>query len=153
METTLTEDQTLPPWVSKMDEHLDPLGDALSFIIKGHLLVEAALRDRLFEAGVSRTRLKDMTANLVIERAKELADTTLEQDQIWLAMFALNKLRNRVGHELETGDCAELLDQLFLTWPHDATSIHDPNMTMPINMSIGYLIAFSQLIVLSKVNP
>lgn len=106
--------------LGRLNKYLPSPDDKLSFLLKSHLILERNLLDFVITKGkndtfFSKEYLKTSRFNHLLRLAKALDHNKKIPMIVWETLFELNKLRNKVAHELEMTitDIENALDNLI----------------------------------------
>jgi hypothetical protein len=127
-----------------MDKHLDGIRDPILLVLKGHLLVEEGLKLAISNRMSNPIAFDEL--NLTFSQTTKLARAMFQssnksENPLWDAVAALNTLRNKLMHNLESGDLQPLLDRLVVT-TDPPIGWEDTDLSVKLSLAIGMLIGF-----------
>ncbi|CAI2295437.1 MULTISPECIES: hypothetical protein [Vibrio harveyi group] len=129
----------------RMETHLDDITDPSLVILKSHLLVEEALflaiQKKLVHPKYLINSRLSFAQLLILTKALYFKE---EHAQIWNALDALNKARNKLAHCLEPeGLDVHLKKACFFVQTREEISINNPEIASILHQASGFLIGFT----------
>lgn len=115
--------------------YLLPVGDDLTLLVlKGHLLIEEQLNERLKEVArkpdaLNKVRLS-FSALIQICRALFYGQNRAEE-WFWSALVKLNRIRNDLAHRLETPKLIAELEEMLETLERDTLRVSTSSQPLP----------------------
>jgi hypothetical protein len=133
--------------LDRADHFLDGVSDVEIMVLRGHLLLEEELY-ALLSARLPQARFV-LEANFRFTQLVAIAKSLIfrEEDRpVWLAIEALNSLRNKLAHRLEPKGYEPLVRQIDLLNPVPISeALHHEDTAVAINRGLGFMLAFLQL--------
>ena len=99
---------------SRMHNHLPYEEDNLTTILKGHLLIEEIISELVQRVGTNEKAIKD--ARLSFHQYACVAKAIYYEENnewVWGAILKLNKIRNKLAHNLEPDGIEDLVEEFI----------------------------------------